>query len=48
MGQRLGNQRDDCPVAEAVSDGLLRLPFYNDLTEADQSQVVAAVKSFDS
>jgi dTDP-4-amino-4,6-dideoxygalactose transaminase len=45
MGHRMGNQRENCPVAEAVSDGLLRLPFYNDLTEAEQSQVVAGVKS---
>jgi dTDP-4-amino-4,6-dideoxygalactose transaminase len=45
MGQRL-SQPSDCPVAEAVSHQLLRLPFYNDMTEAEQSQVVASVKSF--
>jgi len=33
-------------VTEDVSARLLRLPFYNDLTEADQSRVVAAVTSF--
>jgi dTDP-4-amino-4,6-dideoxygalactose transaminase len=33
-------------VTEDVSDRLLRLPFYNDLTEADQAQVVAAIQAF--
>jgi dTDP-4-amino-4,6-dideoxygalactose transaminase len=46
MGQRLGGQRNDCSVADAVSSRLLRLPFYNDMTEAEQSQVVAGVKEF--
>lgn len=46
MGQRFGDQRNDCSVAEAVSNRLLRLPFYNDMTEAEQSQVVAGVKEF--
>jgi len=32
-----------CPVAEEVSERLLRLPFYNDLTESEQDQVTAAV-----
>ena len=35
-----------CPVTEDVSVRLLRFPFYNDLTESDQSEVVAAVTSF--
>jgi dTDP-4-amino-4,6-dideoxygalactose transaminase len=46
MGQRLGNQGDDRPVAEAVSNQLLRLPFYNDMTEDELAQVVAGVKGF--
>jgi dTDP-4-amino-4,6-dideoxygalactose transaminase len=46
MGQRFGGKAGDCPVTEAVSDRLLRLPFYNQLTEADQASVVAAVKEF--
>ena len=36
----------DCPVTEDVSDRLLRLPFYNDLTEAEQAQVVEAILGF--
>jgi dTDP-4-amino-4,6-dideoxygalactose transaminase len=46
MGQRLGNQGTDQPVAEAMSNRLLRLPFYNAMTADELSQVVAAVKSF--
>jgi dTDP-4-amino-4,6-dideoxygalactose transaminase len=35
-----------CPVTERVSDELVRLPFFNDLTEAEQSTVIDAVRSF--
>ena len=45
MGQRFGQARGDCPVTERVSDGLLRLPFFNELTDAEQSQVIDAVTS---
>ena len=46
MGRRLGGKEGDCPVTEVVSDRLLRLPFYNELTEADQARVVGAVAEF--
>ena len=46
VGRKLGGKEGDCPVTEDVSDRLLRLPFYNDLTEADQARVVAAVREF--
>nr|MBC7244141.1 dTDP-4-amino-4,6-dideoxygalactose transaminase [Chloroflexota bacterium] len=46
MGQRFGGQKGDCPVTEDVSDRLLRLPFYNDLTEADQECIVQAIYEF--
>ena len=46
MGQHFGGKKGDCPVTEDVSDRLLRLPFYNDLTEADQERVVGAVREF--
>ncbi len=46
MGRQLGGREGDCPVTEDVSDRLLRLPFYNDLTEVDQARVVAAIKDF--
>jgi dTDP-4-amino-4,6-dideoxygalactose transaminase len=46
MGRRLGGGPGDCPVSADVSDRLLRLPFYNDLSEADQQRVVDAIKEF--
>ena len=46
MGQKFGGKQGDCPVTEDVSDRLLRLPFYNDLTEADLARVVAAIREF--
>ncbi|HRE48720.1 MAG TPA: dTDP-4-amino-4,6-dideoxygalactose transaminase [Aggregatilineales bacterium] len=46
MGQRFGGKVGDCPVTESVSDRLVRLPFYNDLTESDQAFVVDAVVAF--
>jgi dTDP-4-amino-4,6-dideoxygalactose transaminase len=47
MGQRFGGRQGDCPVTEDVSDRLVRLPFYNDMTEAEQARVVAAIIEFD-
>jgi dTDP-4-amino-4,6-dideoxygalactose transaminase len=46
MGRRFGGQEGDCPVTEDVSDRLVRLPFYNDLTEADLARVVSAICEF--
>ena len=46
MGQQFGGKPGDCPVTEDVSDRLLRLPFYNDLTETDQARVVEAIVEF--
>ena len=44
-GQSLGYAPGDCPVTEAISDRLVRLPFYNTLTEAELARVVEAVVS---
>ncbi len=46
MGQRFGGKEGDCPVTEDASDRLLRLPFYNDLTEADQARAIASIREF--
>jgi dTDP-4-amino-4,6-dideoxygalactose transaminase len=46
MGRQLGGQPGDCPVTEDVSDRLVRLPFYNDLTPADLERIVGAVRSW--
>ena len=48
MGQRFGGKPGDCPVTEDISTRLLRLPFYNDLTEEDQAYVVDTIVSFDN
>jgi dTDP-4-amino-4,6-dideoxygalactose transaminase len=48
VGQRMGGRTGDCPVAEAKSDRLVRLPFHNALHETDQGKVIEAVRSFDS
>jgi len=46
MGRRFGGKEGDCPVTERVSDCLLRLPFYSELTDADQASVVSAITKF--
>jgi dTDP-4-amino-4,6-dideoxygalactose transaminase len=46
MGRRFGGRPGQCPVAESVSDRLLRLPLFYDLSDADQTRVVDAVRSF--
>ncbi|NVN99889.1 MAG: dTDP-4-amino-4,6-dideoxygalactose transaminase [Geobacteraceae bacterium] len=45
MGEQFGAAKGDCPVTESVSDRLLRLPFYNDLTALEQDSVIEAVLS---
>jgi dTDP-4-amino-4,6-dideoxygalactose transaminase len=45
MGRRFGGKSGDCPITEEISDRLLRLPFYNDLTEADQARVLSGLKA---
>jgi len=46
MGQRFGYTEQDCPTTQDVSQRLVRLPFCNDLTEADQSRVIEQVRAF--
>ncbi len=46
MGISFGGYPGQCPVTERVSDTLLRLPFYNDLTEAKQDEVASAIEKF--
>jgi dTDP-4-amino-4,6-dideoxygalactose transaminase len=44
MGVRLGGKKGDCPLTEEVSDRLVRLPFFNELTEAQQERVCEAIE----
>ena len=46
MGLRLGGKAGDCPVTESVSDRLVRLPFFADLSADDQGVVIDAVRAF--
>lgn len=46
MGQKFGGKAGDCPVTEDLSDRLLRLPFYNSMTEGEQTEVIEAIKSW--
>ncbi len=43
MGHKFEAQEGGCPVAEDSSSRLLRLPFYNDLTEEEQARIVSGV-----
>jgi len=47
MGKAFGGREGDCPVAEDMSNRLLRLPFYNELSEADQAAVIEGIQSFE-
>ena len=46
VGMNLGYKKGTLPVTEDMSDKLLRLPFYNDITEQNQEVVVLEIKSF--
>jgi len=47
MGQKFGGRPGDCPVTERISDQLVRLPFHNALTSADQEMVMDAIMEFE-
>jgi len=46
MGIKLGGRVGQCPVSEKLSDQLVRLPFYNSMTEEEQWRVIDGVMSF--
>lgn len=46
MGHRFGYRHGDFPVTEAVSDRLVRLPFFFGLTEPEQDRVIERVTAF--
>ena len=48
MGLKYGGYAGQCPVTERVSDCLVRLPFYNDLGETEQAEVIEAIREFDT
>lgn len=46
MGREFGWQAGDCPVTESVSDRLVRLPFYTNMTMTDLERVIDAILAF--
>jgi dTDP-4-amino-4,6-dideoxygalactose transaminase len=46
MGRQFGGRPGQYPVTESVSDRLVRLPFHNALTGAEQEQVIEAIHNF--
>jgi dTDP-4-amino-4,6-dideoxygalactose transaminase len=46
VGRSFGYRDGDLPITEDVSGRLLRLPFYHDMTEAEQGRVVEQVSAF--
>lgn len=46
MGLKYGGKPGDCPIAERVSDQLVRLPMHLNLSESDLEYVVGVVSSF--
>jgi len=46
MGVSFGGKKNDCPITENISDLLIRLPFYNDLTESEQEFVIDRIFDF--
>jgi dTDP-4-amino-4,6-dideoxygalactose transaminase len=46
MGQRFGGRVGDCPVSEWVSERLVRLPMFTDITPEQRGHVIRSVLSF--
>jgi dTDP-4-amino-4,6-dideoxygalactose transaminase len=48
MGEKYGGKAGDCAVTERISDQLLRLPFYTNMTNEEQMRVIEAMKEYSS
>ena len=46
MGNKFGGKVGDCPVTEDVSERLVRLPFYNNLSKEEQDYILNELKLF--
>jgi len=46
MGHKLGAEQYHCPVTENISDRLVRLPFFNDMTEEELGIVVTTIQNY--
>ena len=45
VGQRMGGRKGSCPVSEEKSERLVRLPFYNGLSQDGSGRVIAAIQA---
>ena len=45
-GRRYGSAPGGCPVTDDVSERIVRLPLFNDLTDGEQRRVIEAVCEF--
>ena len=46
MGKYFGYKEGDLPVTEEISDRLVRLPFYNSLTDIEQDKVIRSILDY--
>jgi dTDP-4-amino-4,6-dideoxygalactose transaminase len=46
MGMKFGGREGQCPMTESISERLLRLPFYNTLTESEELEVIEHIQRF--
>jgi dTDP-4-amino-4,6-dideoxygalactose transaminase len=46
MGMKFGGKPGDCPVTERISNQLVRLPFYTELSEDILAEIVQAIQEF--
>lgn len=46
MGRHFGGREGDCPVTESISERMVRLPFFTNMTSAEQEEVISAVLDF--
>lgn len=47
MGLKAGGKLGDCPITEDISGRLVRLPFYNELSAAQQNKVIEAIFEYE-
>ncbi len=43
LGRKFGGEKGDCPVTESISDRLVRLPLYNNLSDIQQTEVIQTI-----
>jgi dTDP-4-amino-4,6-dideoxygalactose transaminase len=46
MGVKFGGKVGDCPVTEDISDRLVRLPLFFDISGDEQARVISSIKAF--